>query len=193
MSEGVIARGAEAVLILKGDKVIKRRLKKGYRIAELDERIRRERTRIEAKLTCMARRCGVPTPIVYDADGYDLVMEYIEGTLLKHCLNEKLSMRAGQMAAMLHAGGIVHYDLTTSNMLLDAKKRLYLIDFGLAAFDGSLEGFGMDVHLYLQSVRATYADEALASAFLEGYKSKSPLFDEVVGRVREIEKRARYL
>ena len=193
MSEEVIARGAEAVVILKGDRVIKRRLKKSYRIAELDERIRRERTRAEAKLTSVALRFGVPTPIVYDVNDHDIVMEYIRGTPLKHCMDEGLSMRAGQMAARLHAGGIVHYDLTTSNMLLDHRGRLYLIDFGLAAFDSSLEGFGVDVHLYIQSVRATYAENSLVDAFLEGYESESPHFDEVIGRVREIEKRARYL
>ncbi|HIH70110.1 Kae1-associated kinase Bud32 [Methermicoccus shengliensis] len=192
MSE-IIGRGAEAIIIRKGDRVIKHRLSKGYRIPQLDERIRRERTRLEAKLTSMARRCGVPTPIVYDVDEFDLVLEYIEGISLKQCLNEALSMRAGKMAATLHKGGIVHYDLTTSNMLLDRHDRLYLIDFGLAAFDSSIEGFGVDVHLYLQSVRATHADEALTSAFLKGYRSASPLFDEVMDRVKEIERRARYL
>ena len=48
--EKVIAQGAEAVLIRKDDRLVKRRIKKGYRHPELDQKIRVRRTRREGKI-----------------------------------------------------------------------------------------------------------------------------------------------
>ena len=50
MKEKIIQRGAEAILIQRGNELIKRRVKKGYRLAELDEKLRKSRTKKEAKL-----------------------------------------------------------------------------------------------------------------------------------------------
>ena len=59
----IIQRGAEAVLRLGTDgSLYKERLRKGYRIPELDEEIRKTRTRKEVGLLARARRAGVRTP-----------------------------------------------------------------------------------------------------------------------------------
>ena len=50
MGQKIIQRGAEAEIILSGNQIIKNRIKKSYRIPELDEKIRKLRTRSEAKL-----------------------------------------------------------------------------------------------------------------------------------------------
>jgi len=55
-------RGAEAVVDIAGERVGKHRVPKPYRHPELDDRLRRERTAGEARLTSAARREGVPTP-----------------------------------------------------------------------------------------------------------------------------------
>ena len=69
-----IGRGAEAVITRDGDRVTKWRRPKGYRVAALDERIRRDRTVMESRLISEARRCGVPTPIIFDVDNFSLTM-----------------------------------------------------------------------------------------------------------------------
>ena len=45
----IIARGAEAVLILDGN-LIKQRIQKNYRLKEIDESLRKRRTKKETKL-----------------------------------------------------------------------------------------------------------------------------------------------
>ncbi|MHC1636122.1 MAG: hypothetical protein ACXQTS_05845, partial [Candidatus Methanospirareceae archaeon] len=53
---------AEAIVEIKGELVYKMRIEKKYRVKEIDERIRRERTKNEAKIIEEARKSGVPTP-----------------------------------------------------------------------------------------------------------------------------------
>jgi Kae1-associated kinase Bud32 len=185
-------RGAEAVVLIEADKVIKTRIKKDYRIKELDERLRTERTRAEAKIMSEARRLGVPTPIIYDVGRFDLIMEAIEGTPLKDVIDEEKARLAGVLVGMLHGGGIIHGDLTTSNMLVKGD-RIYLIDFGLAFYDELLESRGVDVHVFYQTLISSHKEhERLMAAFAEGYRSSFRGADDVLERVREIEYRGRY-
>jgi TP53 regulating kinase-like protein len=188
----LIGMGAEAKVVLEGERVIKKRISKRYRIPQLDSSLRKERTRAEAKLTSAARKLGIPTPIIYGIGDYHIEFEYLDGPLLRDCIDEELSREAGRLTAKLHMGGIVHGDLTTSNFIL-SRGRLFLIDFGLSSFDSTLEGFGMDVHLYIQSVRATHVREELVDAFKDGYSSEFSKAEQVFERVREIERRRRYL
>jgi len=188
-----IGRGAEAVITREGDRVTKVRLPKGYRVQALDERIRRERTVMESRIISEARRCGVPTPIVLDVDRFSLIMEHIEGTKLKEVIDPELSEMVGELVGRLHACGIIHGDLTTSNMILKEDK-IYFIDFGLAFHDRSLEAQGVDVHVFFQTVESTHdRSEELVEAFLRGYAKTYSRAGEVLKRVREIEARGRYL
>jgi len=57
-----VVKGAEAVVALRGHSVVKQRVPKDYRIVELDTKLRRERTRLEAKIQSDARRAGYPHP-----------------------------------------------------------------------------------------------------------------------------------
>ncbi len=113
-----IGRGAEAVITLEEGAVRKWRIPKGYRLPELDEQIRRERTIREARITSEARRCGVPTPIIKDVLKFDLIMEHVGGQKLKDVITPALSEQVGEMVGRLHKAGIIHGDLTTSNMIL---------------------------------------------------------------------------
>lgn len=185
-------RGAEAVVLIEEDRVVKTRIKKGYRVKELDERLRRERTRAEAKIMSEARKLGIPTPIIYDVGRFDLVMETIHGAPLKDVIDAEKSRMAGVLVGKLHGGGIIHGDLTTSNMLVNGD-RIYLIDFGLSFWDEMLESRGVDVHVYYQTLISSHKEhEQLMAAFAEGYRSTFKGADEVLERVREIEYRGRY-
>jgi len=188
-----IGRGAEAVVTLKDGIVIKRRLPKSYRQRELDERIRQERTLREARITSDARRCGVPTPIICDISRFELKMEHVSGEKLKDILTPELSLKVGEIVGRLHRGGIIHGDLTTSNMILREGK-ICLIDFGLAFYENSLEAQGVDVHVYFQTIESTHdRPEELILAFQTGYVRTYPGAEAVLKRVKEIKARGRYL
>ncbi len=189
--------GAEAVVYLEegpeGKEVlIKERVPKAYRHKEIDERIRTERNRTEARLMSEARRSGVSTPIIYDVEDFKLKMQYIDGVPIKYLVTPELSEKVGELIGKLHSAGIIHGDLTTSNLLL-AGERLYLIDFGLAYFDNGLESRGVDVHVLFQTFESTHRNyEALIEAFKKGYQRTFVDSEEVLKRVEEIKKRARY-
>ncbi|HLD37495.1 MAG TPA: hypothetical protein VJA86_02825, partial [Candidatus Nanoarchaeia archaeon] len=66
MPENIIAQAAEAVIIKKGSNIVKRRIKKSYRIPEIDESLRKKRTKKEAKLIESASRI-IPVPKIIKA------------------------------------------------------------------------------------------------------------------------------
>ncbi|MFC1787274.1 Kae1-associated kinase Bud32 [Halobacteriota archaeon] len=184
--------GAEATIESRDGYVFKKRIPKRYRIKELDEQIRRERTKYEAKMISEARRSGIPTPIIHDVTDYNIAMEYLDGPQLKHAIDVKLCKRIGDLVGRLHSSGIIHGDLTTSNMIL-SQGRIYLIDFGLAYFDKSIEARGVDVHVLFQTFESTHDEHrALINAFIEGYKKTFDGAKEVIQRVKSIESRGRY-
>src|SRR2546425_588737 len=80
----LIKRGAEAELrrteFMGRAAVEKFRVPKSYRIAALDDELRRSRIRMEARLMADARAAGVAAPILYDNDRREKkgVMEFIE-------------------------------------------------------------------------------------------------------------------
>lgn len=79
-----------------------------------------------------ARRLGVYTPVLYSVDPllHTLTFEYVEGSSVKdiflefglHGVSEKrlddIAMQIGDTMGKLHDGGLIHGDLTTSNMLI---------------------------------------------------------------------------
>ncbi|MCD1293672.1 Kae1-associated kinase Bud32 [Methanocella sp. CWC-04] len=185
-------RGAEAVVEIFEDKVIKTRIPKSYRVKQLDEKLRSERTRAEAKIMSEARRAGIPTPIIYDIRRFSLEMERIAGPQLKAAIDEEKARRAGILIGKLHSRGLIHGDLTTSNMIVK-DDRIYLIDFGLSFWDETLEARGVDVHVFYQTIVSSHENhEKLMEAFADGYRSYFDGADDVLKRVREIEYRGRY-
>jgi N6-L-threonylcarbamoyladenine synthase/protein kinase Bud32 len=189
---GNIASGAEAVLILDRNLITKKRVSKNYRIKEIDDAIRRDRTRSEARLISEARRCGVPTPIIRDVSDFDIKMEYIEGTALKEIITPPLSEKMGELVGRLHAHGIIHGDLTTSN-ILSKEGKLYLIDFGLSYLDKTVEARGVDVHVLFQTFESTHENhEELIEAFKKGYALEFMGAKEVFDREKDIGSRGRY-
>jgi N6-L-threonylcarbamoyladenine synthase/protein kinase Bud32 len=187
------ARGAEAVVILGDRDVEKKRVGKKYRHTILDRRLIAERTRAEARILSLARRAGVPTPIIRDVTGDTLVMERISGPLLRSALTPANVELAGDTVGILHKSGIVHGDLTTGNMVIRAG-RCVLIDFGLSSVSSEVESRGVDIHVLFQTLEST-TDEfpALKEAFIRGYSENFSGASEVLEREREIERRGRYL
>jgi len=201
MSE-IIGRGAEAILYKKGDILIKERIKKGYRIDEIDEKLRLQRTKIESRIMLRARRHGINVPNVIKTKDYKIFMEFINGKRLKEFLNKttsfkrkEISKEIGRNIGILHSAGIVHGDLTTSNMILKEKNnKIYFIDFGLAFHSLSVEDRAIDLHLLHQAYQSTHFKyiEGLWTSTLEGYKEMFEDWKNVLSRLKQIRKRGRY-
>ncbi len=206
----LIKKGAEANLYLEdwyGRRVImKRRLPKAYRIHELDTMIRTQRTLREPQLIHRAKEAGVSTPTVFIVDVVDsnIIMEYIEGKQVKQVLSDfspskrmRLCRQIGFLIGRLHDSGLVHGDLTTSNILLTPTEKVFFVDFGLGEFSTELEVRGVDLHLMkraLQSTHYRYAKdcfEAVTEGYAEAVGEESA--KEVLKKIREIEKRGRYI
>ena len=76
-----------------------------------------------------------------------MVMEWIDGRLLRQILNEgkklpveravKLTVRICEALEHIHAHGVVHRDLKPENIMVDAEDNIRLIDFGIAGNTGS--------------------------------------------------------
>lgn len=191
--EGGPLRGAEAVVEVQGGDVAKRRVSKRYRNELLDRRLITERTRAEARLIAAARRAGVRTPVIRDVTADTIVMERVEGDVLKYAMSEETLRLAGVAVGRLHGAGIIHGDLTTSNMIFE-DNRCVLIDFGLAHVSAELESRGVDLHVLFQTLESTTDEhEELKAAFARGYAGVFPGAGEVLAREREVELRGRYL
>ncbi|AGB37936.1 bifunctional N(6)-L-threonylcarbamoyladenine synthase/serine/threonine protein kinase [Natronococcus occultus] len=188
-------QGAEALVDLEPEagRVTKRREPKSYRHPELDERLRTERTRSEARLTSLARREGVPTPVLSDVDGREarLELEYVGHEDLRTSLSPSRVREVAGHLARLHRAGFVHGDPTTRNVRLGAD-RTYLIDFGLGYHTDHVEDYAMDLHVFDQSLVGTAADpEPLRRALREGYREVGE--GHVLDRLEDVEGRGRYV
>jgi Kae1-associated kinase Bud32 len=200
----VIARGAEAVLrkVVRQDRpvLVKERVRKGYRVPELDEKIRSQRTRTEERMLFSARRAGVRAPEVLSASGHVIEMEWITGKTVKDCLNTldaaeraRVCSQIGEAAARLHGAGIMHGDLTTSNMIIN-DGQLFVIDFGLARATRRVEDYAVDLFLLLEALKAAhfrFAGEAWKT-IIKAYKYNNTIAPKVLDRLAKIERRRRY-
>lgn len=196
-----IGRGAEAVLYLEDGKVlIKDRIAKGYRIPVLDEKIRKRRTKREAKMLKRAAGTGILVPNVQRLGKTEIRMDFIEGKTVMESFNdlteddqEKITCGIGDMIARLHKSGMVHGDLTTSNMILKDGK-IYLIDFGLGKFSQKVEDQAVDLFLLYEALKSAhykYLNKAWQN-ILKSYKQNYQDASHVLNRFEKIANRRRY-
>lgn len=201
----VIRRGAEAEIRIgtwMGRRVIvKSRVPKSYRHDELDTRLRAWRTKNEARLMQDARAHGVPTPIIYDVDleHAEIVMQELAGERVKDALGssddatiEWICREIGRLTALLHKNGIVHGDLTTSNMIL-LDGRIWLIDFSLGGRNAEVEEMGVDLHLVKEAFLSAHSEifdrfGIVTGSYSDNFRGAKAVLD----RVKEIEGRGRY-
>ena len=181
--------------------IAKTRLPKAYRNKDLDDILRRRRTREEAELLHAAKLSKVDCPEVYFVDplSSEIVMENDEGPLLKDLRAEgkfREYLKLGSMIANLHSRGIIHGDLTTKNVIVSGD-RLVLIDFGLSFISDRIEDRAEDLHLLKQGLKSSGTLSAAVSQFdkvLKGYREVAG--EKEMNRIRKqigkIELRGRY-
>jgi len=189
-------QGAEATVRFEGECVVKEREPRSYRHPNLDERLRTERTRQEARLTSEARRHGVPTPVIRDVDPQEsrIVFQHVGERDLREALTEESVRDVGRHLARIHDAGFVHGDPTTRNVRVGGDDaRTFLIDFGLGYYTRDEEDHAMDLHVLAQSLAGTTDDAgALRTAAEDAYRGESERDGAVLDQLREIEGRGRY-
>ncbi|MBU3896455.1 MAG: Kae1-associated serine/threonine protein kinase [Nanoarchaeota archaeon] len=196
----IIKRGAEGILYKEGDVLVKERIKKGYRIKEIDERLRKERTKKESKLLSEARRSNVPTPNVFEVSEFKIKMEFIDGVRIKELIynetsdKKRIAEEIGQSVGRLHSNNIIHGDLTTSNMIMKDSK-IFFIDFGLGYTSTRNEDFGIDLSVLKEAFKSTHVKyiDILWQSFIKGYKQTNTNSKQVLKTLEEIERRGRYI
>lgn len=210
VEQTLFKKGAEASLYLAdwhGRKVvIKVRIPKRYRPEALDEQIRSYRTVHEPQLMHEAKAAGVPTPLIYMVNVAEasITMEYVEGQQIKQLLNkvpqskrQELCMAIGELIGKLHSRGLIHGDLTTSNMILSPEGKIFFVDFGLGEKNSELEAEGVDLHLMKRALQSTHYQfwEECFKNVLSSYSSVvgSEAAEKVYEKIKEIERRGRYV
>ena len=195
------APGAEAVI--KEDKFFGReiirkiRIEKGYRLPEVDRRIRKDRNRREAKILHQIKSTGVRAPIIYDITDFEIKMEKIDGVPLADYINSmdeysvrNILIKIADIAVAIHSHGYSHGDFTTSNMLYSNGK-IYLIDFSMSEKDADLESMAVDLHMFEESFKSShYAFYHLIGEFYRRYEDA--MGKDVIEKVKEIKRRRRY-
>ena len=190
----LISQGAEAKIYLTKNKIVKDRIKKDYRIKEIDEKLRGFRTRREAKILGKLEKFGFVPKVLYNDKKEKLTIEYIEGEKIRDVL-DKVDKRKrttickdiGKKIRLMHDNNIVHGDLTTSNMILS--KEVMFIDFGLSQVSTKIEDKAVDIHLLKQALESKHYKiwEDCFKVIAKAYGNK-----EVLNRLEKVESRGRY-
>src|SRR3989344_1634078 len=197
----IIQQGAEAVIYKENNFVIKDRIVKKYRLPELDNKIRKQRTRAESKLLEKASKI-INVPKIKKIEESKITLDYIQGKKLSEHL-DKLSnklaketcIKIGQSIAKLHDNNIIHGDLTTSNIILTSDEKVWFIDFGLGFISERFEDKAVDLHLIKQALEAKHFSKwkEYWKAIESGYKSsKIPNSEKTLEQLKKVESRGRY-
>ncbi|KRX81006.1 F-box/WD repeat-containing protein 7 [Trichinella sp. T6] len=213
----LIAQGAEA-RIFKANfygrpAVIKERFRKKYRHVALDELLTKERMRAEIRGLMHCRKLGIPVPPIYFVDSKHnlIVFGAIEdATTLKNLLDgmhevgavglvDNLASTIGQVLAKMHMNGVIHGDLTTSNLLVkqplspDNCRHVVLIDFGLSFVSSMVEDKAVDLFVLEKAFMSTHPNaESFYRTILGSYvKFYGKLGSEVLAQLEQVRLRGR--
>ncbi len=184
--------------------ILKWRHPKPYLLKAIDDSLRLFRTSRECKMLTYARGLGIPTPAVYSVDlaSMTIMMDFIHGNQLKQIAstasnNELASFcrEFGRLIAILHQHNVVHGDPTTSNLIIDEHSKAWLIDFGLAEWNATIEMKGVDLHLVRRALETTHWDrlDLMLDSTIDGYcEVLGDAANEIIKKMDEIRSRGRY-
>ena len=180
--------------------ILKIRKTKSYRNSLLDQKIRKQRTSRESQIISQVKSFGISTPLIYfmDINKCSILMQYIDGKIVRDLKGNdivKVCSEIGKIVGTMHKNGIMHGDLTTSNFLLD-KKKLFLIDFGLASRTEKPDDHAVDLRLFKEILNSAHAEvmEKSWKNFQKGYSKVVGMkySKKILNLVAVIESRGRY-
>ncbi len=211
----LIAKGAESNLYKDGEILIKERIKKEYRISEIDEKLRKKRTLGESKILKKLKneKVNVPDIVKVDEQNFKIFMKFIDGNLMKDIdvENDKdkddltgIAKQLGRQIAKMHCLNVTHNDLTTSNIIIsngndeeNKEKKVYIIDFGLSFTSQRDEDKATDLVVLEHSLNATgfgFLFEDVITGYKEEYEKTelSQKAAQIFKRFKAVKKRVRY-
>ena len=177
----------------------------------LDSQLTKDRHRAEARSLLKCKQIGVrvPTMFLCDSTQFIIVMQNLsQASTAKDCINKllgennrdqlvKLAREVGGVVAKMHQAGLIHGDLTSSNILVektaDSTYQLSMIDFGLSSQEGSAEDKGVDLYVLERALLSTHPNtEWLFQEMMDHYKLQyGKGMGEVVRKFEEIRLRGR--
>ena len=222
MKQIILAQGAEGIIVLEKDFIIKDRIPKQYRHPELDKQIIKRRTKAETKLLTKASKI-INSPFPEKSTEFNKIkMPFIDGKKLSQHLDnfplkeqKQILKKIGNAIAKIHKEDIIHGDLTTSNMILIEDlniqktlpagrvggnkintQKVFFIDFGLGFISKKTEDKAVDLHLLKQALEAKHFknwETLLKEAFKEYEKVLGKRESKkIFERITAIERRGRY-
>ncbi|MCJ1297093.1 serine/threonine-protein kinase bud32 [Xylographa carneopallida] len=224
----LIQQGAESRIFsstfLSRPCVVKQRFVKAYRHPSLDHSLTKQRLWSECRSAVRVRRGGVDAPAVYYVDEEErlIVMERVDGVTVKAWMRAREAgeerkqaeaedaddaettavMRGvGRTIAAIHSCGVIHGDLTTSNLMLrhdarrdaaDGTPHLTAIDFGLAHNSAMIEDRAVDLYVLERAFLSTHPNsqrqfDVVLNGYLTGLKDGS----KVLQRLHLVRQRGR--
>jgi len=211
----VVKQGAEARLytgsFLGQQVVAKERFSKKYRHPALDAQLTKDRHKAEARALAKCKQIGVCVPTMYLCDNTTttIIMQNMVNSItardfINNMLDDKntaqlskLAELIGETVAKMHSNGLIHGDITTSNILVrtldNCDLSLVMIDFGLSFQEGVAEDKGVDLYVLERAFLSTHPDtEEIFAEILEAYKKKAgKQAGEVFKKFEEIRLRGR--
>ena len=205
---------------------LKYRPPKPWRHPTLDQRLTRHRILSEARILAKCRRDGLRVPAVYAVDeaaGW-LMLEWIDGEPVRRSINARLGRRTegieadaelaalmrklGAAVGQMHATGIVHGDLTTSNIMLrpwpaqaanghsdegaSLEGDIVIIDLGLASGSVSDEDRAVDLYVLERAFGSTHPRaECLFGEVLDAYGQSFKQAPIVLKKLEDVRMRGR--
>lgn len=177
---------------------------KPYLHNEIDKLLRTSRTSRECKMLTFVRTLGIPTPAVHyvDISNHSILMDFIEGQQFKQLVGVSskkklttLCREFGKLLGIMHMSDVVHGDPTTSNAVVDTQSKMWLVDFGLAEKNATIEMKGVDMHLLRRAYETTHWDlqETMLESTMDGYiEISGDNAEPVLTRADRIRERGRY-
>jgi len=197
--------------------IMKERFSKSYRHPLLDAKLSSQRLTQEVRTMLKCRRQAHPieavyTPAVYcvDEEKRCIYMERIEGSTVKDVVSKlqlhteedektglALAAKIGKGIGGIHAAGIIHGDLTTSNLMLtstpnDPIGALSIIDFGLASISQLNEDRAVDLYVLERAFLSTHPNsEKMFAAVLSAYSAAFGHSSKVLAKLNAVRARGR--
>lgn len=220
----LIAQGAEALLyktvLLSPDIpcALKIRPAKAWRHPKLDKQLTRQRILAEARVLvkCLQKNVRVPAVLAMDWEAGWLGLEWIKGKSVKQAIRDcatstsdetqsgltSLMQNIGSVVGKLHAAGIIHGDLTTSNMMLepaddhgsgeDLSGCIVLIDFGLATQSVQEEDRAVDLYVLERAFGSTHPkEEGMFGEVFAGYALQFKAAKSTLRKLEDVRMRGR--
>ncbi|KAG6495292.1 hypothetical protein ZIOFF_043086 [Zingiber officinale] len=198
--------------------IVKERFSKKYRHPLLDSKLTVKRLNMEVRCMTKARRLGVPTPVLYAVDPilHTLTFEYVDGLSVKEILLDfglngiveeqlnDIAIQIGTAMGKMHDGGLIHGDLTTSNMIIRGEtNHLVLIDFGLSFTSTIPEDKAVDLYVLERALLSMHSScgnvmmymlvvlPVQMEKILSAYRKSSKQWSSTMNKLAQVRQRGR--